>query len=190
MYHIKEDKRSKTSSAMIYHALVRRLREKPFHEITITEILLESTVSRATFYRAFDKKIDILRMKCDADFARYYESFNTAYKEQPPQEKDMLLFFFEYWYQHREILFILEKINRGDIIQDAFIKTSPIFEKEYMKEMDYDPVAHNYYIASRAGEISSVLMTWCRNQMRHKPEQMVDYMWRNIRIAREKTFIS
>lgn len=190
MYHIKEDKRSKTSSMMIYDALVRRLRDKPFHEITITEILLESTVSRATFYRAFDKLIDILRMKCDEDFANYYKSFNAAYKDQPPKGKDMLLYFFQYWYQNSEILYILEKINRGDIIQDAFIKTSPIFEQQYMSELDSDPAAHEYYISSRAGEISSILIIWCRNQMRHTPQQMTDYMWKNIQAARKKDFIS
>ena len=49
MYHIKSDKRSRTSAKLICDAMLRCLDEKPFSEITIVDLQKESTVDVLLF---------------------------------------------------------------------------------------------------------------------------------------------
>jgi len=65
LYHIKSDKRARTSAAMLYESLMACMEVKSFEKISITELVDRATVGRSTFYRNFDEIADILYWKCD-----------------------------------------------------------------------------------------------------------------------------
>lgn len=64
MYHIKADKRSLASARLISQGLNRLLQAKDFDSITVTDIVNEAGVGRATFYRLFDNTTDVLTYSC------------------------------------------------------------------------------------------------------------------------------
>lgn len=68
MYHIKSDKRSQRSARLITAGLDRCLAESKFEDITISTLVAEATVGRATFYRLFDSATDVLVYECDQLF--------------------------------------------------------------------------------------------------------------------------
>ncbi|CTO60987.1 TetR family transcriptional regulator [Streptococcus pneumoniae] len=60
MYHIKADKRSLASARLISQGLNRLLQAKDFDSITVTDIVNEAGVGRATFCRLFDNVTDVI----------------------------------------------------------------------------------------------------------------------------------
>ncbi|MDR1322618.1 MAG: TetR/AcrR family transcriptional regulator [Gracilibacteraceae bacterium] len=65
MYHIKDDKRSHISLELIRDGFYSLLEEKDFEALTVSGIAERAGVGRATFYRLFDDKTDILRYDSD-----------------------------------------------------------------------------------------------------------------------------
>ncbi len=65
LYHIDVMKRNITD------ALLELMRKKDFHSITITEIVAEARVGRATFYRNFASKEDVLKYYFDLVIKRF-----------------------------------------------------------------------------------------------------------------------
>lgn len=65
MYHISKDKRAIASAERIAEGLLSCSKQFSFTEITIPILLEKSSVSRATFYRLFDRIEDVLQYLCD-----------------------------------------------------------------------------------------------------------------------------
>lgn len=65
MYHIPDDPRAQASAQRICDALIACARQKPFSEITVTDLHRNYTISRTTFYRLFDNTVDVLEYSCD-----------------------------------------------------------------------------------------------------------------------------
>lgn len=84
MYHIKSDKRARCSSDMICSAMLQTLGEKPFEEISVSDIQRCSTVSRSTFYRHFDSLEDVLALLCDRGFQEILSSGGDSVPAPPP----------------------------------------------------------------------------------------------------------
>ncbi len=119
MYHIKNDRRAQTSAMLIAAGMDRLLERKSFEEITITDIQLEAGVGRATFYRLFDRKEDVLRYQCD----RILTNLIKRYDHMKGQDKvDWLQVALEEWTGHRHLLHIIVEQNREDILIDSHIR--------------------------------------------------------------------
>ena len=68
MYHIKSDKRSHKSAALLCEGLAAMLREKSYQEITISDVCSHCGIARTTFYRLFDTLDDVLLYQFDRLF--------------------------------------------------------------------------------------------------------------------------
>lgn len=53
-------RRSDTAMAAFFAVTEALLAEKPFHEITVAEIISRTAFSRSSFYHYFDSKVDVL----------------------------------------------------------------------------------------------------------------------------------
>ena len=93
------NKKSLESQRKIYKALRQLLLVKPLSEITVTDISEACEISRSTFYRNFNNVIDIL----DSFFDFYYERYLIR-----REENNTLLYFFEYWAKHKDLVYILK----------------------------------------------------------------------------------
>lgn len=121
MYHIPNDKRSEQSAELIYHGLLDCIQKKHFDQITVSDLQRASGVARTTIYRSFDNISDILYWQCDTRFHEALFSF-----EPTPQasEIDLAQHYFKYWMTHSDILELLMKINRFDIIYACHMKNA------------------------------------------------------------------
>ena len=157
MYHIKPDKRSKTSAVMLYDALIACLKDKPFDKISITDIVTRATTSRSTFYRNFDEKTDILCWKCDQ---RFEEVLRGYVAEGCKNDLGLLEYIFGYWQNHAEVLEILLNIRRIDIIYDSFFRKSPIVTDFLRQHMALPKEQESYFTSIRMGVFIGVIQAW------------------------------
>lgn len=156
MYHITGDKRAVKSAELIYDALLRCLDTKSFDQITISDIQRTSSVARTTFYRCFDNISDVLYWRCNQCFN---EALNIITGDVP-DEKSLIRHYFTYWTSHSDILSLLVKINRQDIIYASHLNTAKDLERKFGKLLGLDSVNARYFISIRTGITMGVLKAW------------------------------
>lgn len=173
MYHIKKDKRSQKSAALIYEGLQQCMQKKPFDQITITDIQRASFVSRATFYRHFDQLSDVLYWRCDQCFAEVLENYVSV--------KDDIYhfvhYFLDYWYSHGEILELLLAAQRIDIIYDCHMNHMERFFRQTAAGVDFPAEHYPYFCGIRSGIMIGILLPWLKD----KKSQSIDSLFPIIR---------
>ncbi len=149
-------------------ALFRLMKEKRFHEISVTEIAKKAGVGRATFYRYFKEKEEILqhyfqqnsqkftqrehyRPRCEADYYDIIHSVFTMLKEEREFIRLLQISHMEYLY--------LNYLNENFSSLSAFQTNN-----------EYLPIAF-------AGSLYNVSMKWVENDCKEPTEQVTDAMF-------------
>ncbi len=169
MYHISKDKRAARSAALIYDGLLECMKKKPFDAVTISDLQKASGVARTTFYRAFDNLSDVLYWKCDTCFS---EALAADGPEQFSNELDLALHYFGYWVERSDILELLMKINRQDIIYACHMKNAELLRQRFGELPGIDTKHGNYFIAIRTGFTISVLTAWLNGGRKESVEEL------------------
>ncbi len=170
MYHISDDKRAKRSSERIYNGLLECMEKKPFDQITISDLQRASGVARTTFYRAFDNITDVLYWKCDTCF---YEVLSQYDPDASKGEFHIVKHYFRYWMDHSDILELLIKVNRLDIIYACHMKNAEIIRDRFGTLPGIPSDHGNYFIAIRTGFTISILTAWLQAGRKETPEEIV-----------------
>lgn len=68
MYRIGNDKRKTQSAKLVCKGLEELIQTQGYNDITITNIVNASGVGRATFYRLFDDKSDVILYQMESVF--------------------------------------------------------------------------------------------------------------------------
>lgn len=175
MYQKKRDKRSIQSSEWIYLALKDLMSEKDFSKITITDIVNKANLGRTTFYRNFDSIDDVLKMKCDEKFSEFREYCINYYKLNDMDDKSFLPPFLKYWYKNYEIIELLIKANRENIIKDCLTEEVKFFINSSSINEDTIISTHiNYFIAMRVSNSISILTEWINNGKNIPPDELAN----------------
>lgn len=169
MYHISGDKRTAASAELIYRGLLDCIKKKPFDQITISDLQRASTVARSTFYRSFDNISDVLYWKCDTCF---YEVLGSFCPQQLPNELELALHYFRYWMAHSDILELLMRIDRQDIIYACHTKNAELMRSRCGDIPGLSAGQSNYFIAIRTGFTISILTAWLKGGKKETPEQI------------------
>ena len=179
MYHIPNDKRSEQSAELIYHGLLDCIQKKPFDQITVSDLQRASGVARTTIYRSFDNISDILYWQCDT---RFHEALFSYEPTPQASEIDLAQHYFKYWMTHSDILELLMRINRFDIIYACHMKNADDMAAQYGALPNF-PMEHgNYFIAIRTGFTISILTAWLRGGRRETPEEIVEIIHEQLAI--------
>ncbi len=149
MYHIPNDSRSKKSAFKIYQSLRHNLWTKELKDITVMDIYKESKIARTTFYRLFDNIIDVLEYQLDI----YFKEYNELKKDK----LDRVLFFYEYFDKHSDLIYIISTQNESIL-------------KRVMERSLIEP--QEYYVALKIGIMTSLLCTWTKNKKKESPLEM------------------
>ncbi len=170
MYHISRDKRAVQSSELIYEGLLACIQNKPFDQITISDLQKASGVARSTFYRSFDNISDVLYWKCDARFREALEGWRTG---EAFDELALIRHYFTYWMRHSDILELLIQINRQDIIYACHMQNAESLRERFGAVPNLNERHGRYFMAIRTGFTISILTAWLRGGRRETPEEIV-----------------
>ena len=169
MYHIQEDKRAQKSAGLILRAMQHCMREKPYEAITITDICQASTVSRATFYRLFDRKDDVIFWGLDL----FFEDFCAHIEGHSICEK--LEFYFAAWMKNPDMLDLIVIIHREDIAYENYRKRVGLLEQHFMNM----PIS-DHHIMILSAIMTSLLTGWAQSGKKETPAELVDIFLRVI----------
>lgn len=157
MYELKSNKKSLESQKIIYKSLRRILLTKQLKEVTVKDICSECGVSRTTFYRNFNNVTDVLSVML--------EFFYKDYLNKRVGKENQLLFFFEYWYYHRDLITIITDQNEN-ILKDCM-------KRHFTKNNN------NIYLTNiKYSILSSILSTWSKSKK--ETSQEMELMTKDI----------
>lgn len=172
MYRINDNKRVQHSASLITDAMLTCLNEKPFEEITVSDIQRLSGVSRATFYRLFDNTSDVLT---------YYSQFlvedimNQSTAQSIHNYKDFLLFLFEALLDNHVFLEAVFRSGSEEIIMNSLLSNS-MQRHNNQSQLYADEKEMDYLISGTCGFLVGILRTWLKHGKQETPEELFDIM--------------
>lgn len=156
------------SKKVITESLLLLMKKYPYAEITVKQILLETDISRKTFYRNFLSKDDVLNSFINTILQDYVNAI------QQQQQKYSLLqtldVIFDFCEKNKEILFILRD-NR--LLYLLLEKLNALILNEHNRYISESQENHlesqlltEYIIYFNIGGIWNLIVRWIENNMR------------------------
>ena len=156
------------SQKEITDALLVLMKEHPYNEITVKQILLESKLARKTFYRNFESKDDVLFSLLRCNLEEYFDIVNNA-------RGSVLDTIFEFAGKNRELLMLLDKNNMLYVVLQCLNSFSAVMLDNQNKELNpfsklFDGLDREYLVALNIGAVWNVISIWVHRGMDQRPE--------------------
>ncbi|MCR8658655.1 TetR/AcrR family transcriptional regulator [Paenibacillus endoradicis] len=157
------------SKKWICDAFLELLQEKPYNNITITEICDKADLVRKTFYRHFNSKESVLVAVIDSMFEDFYNYIQTQ-NFGPDQ---MPLAYFTYWEKHKNFLSILIENQQFSLLNDQFVIYLEAMAHIVGSKRAYQSELEKEYMRTMlAGGLWSILKKWMTRDCSESPEEM------------------
>lgn len=162
------------SKKEITDALLQLMNASPYDEITVKQIILESHVSRKTFYRNFLSKDDVLDAYIDGVMYQYMKSLEQMGSCQPSVILDII---FSFCMQHQSLLFLLRDNHLMHLLLDKWNTFIPMIHGQLVGDnctmfQSLSPEQVSYVIACNVGAVWNVIMKWIENDTKDKPDDI------------------
>lgn len=172
----RKDKRveaNKLVKLKIARALVKLMEAQNFSDITITQIVETAGVARASYYRNFNSKEEVL-IKVTDDIWNEYRNRNLEL-HQTFFSYDSILLAFRYFKTYQK--FILSVCNAG--LASIYLEMLDQLVEEMAGDMPYNDI-NRYAIYYYSGALYNVFLKWLENDMKERPEAMADMFYKII----------
>lgn len=170
------------SKMEITETLLRLMGQIPYTEISVKHILLETPISRKTFYRNFSSKDDVLSSYIDTIMLQY-----MGVLENMGHYRMLLLFdvIFQFCELHRDFLKQLRDNHLLYMLLEKWNQLLPIMHEQIIKnkiegEPIQDKLLTEYVIAFNVGAVWNMMVKWLEDDMQEPVENvkatMTDYL--------------
>lgn len=112
---------------LIMHIYRKLLEQGRFEKISISDIVKEAGISRATFYRYFQDKYDL--------FFQWISDFSRQYIDEADSYQAAIIHNFEYGYQERNFLRRIIVDNKDLYFSARYIEYSEKFVTDILREV-------------------------------------------------------
>ncbi len=144
----------------ITDALIQLMQKKPFEEISITELTQTAGVGRASFYRNFKSKQDVLAQHLSDLLVEWGKDFEVKGDKDYFNES-----LFRHFYKHKNVYLLLYQQGLSNLIYDSI-----------RQAFKFDESANNierYVKSTFAGLIFGMVDEWMRQGMQESPEELL-----------------
>lgn len=164
------------SKKWIVEALLKLLEQKPYDEVTITEIVSKAQLARCTFYRNFNSKEDVLNL--------YIQKLVVQYIRLLKKEKVLNVYngarvFFNFWKKYIDFLILMDKNNLLYMILQKYSSYLPTIHKLVKADKKYEnDEILEYVLTFSAGGFSNMLIKWVNDGAKKSPDEMASLVSR------------
>lgn len=157
----------------IIKALLRLMEEKNFSDITVTDIVGRAKVARASYYRNFSSKEEVIA----SAGAIIFEDFRQKTVEAGVSvlEYESVLRMFRYFRAYRQALLTLHEAGFTTLYSRMFDECI----ESIAGTMPFDDI-RRYCLRFYSGSAFSVFVYWLEEGMRETPEEMASLFYRMI----------
>ena len=172
---------SKNPSALrsqreITEALITLMRETPYDEISVKQILLEAKLAKKTFYRNFESKDDVLLSKIRSELHDYFSVVDGG-------KADVLTTIFAFAENNKELLMILGQNDMLHVVLKCMNENIRLHKTGQVSETNpfvqlFSGLDSEYLIALNIGAVWNVISLWVYGGM----EDEAEYVKETIRL--------
>ena len=156
----------------IMNAVMKLMGEKNYMDITVTDVVNEAGVARASFYRNFDSISDVIdaianevsEEMIDEVFPILSSTDERAWRE----------FLFHHFYHFSKIKKNIKNIDSTNM-SVIFTRMSEQIQNKEMK-LQEETLKDKYQIIGKWGLINSILQKWIDTGAKETPEEMINYI--------------
>lgn len=160
----------------IIRALLRLMNEKNFSDITVSDIVARAGVARASYYRNFSSKEDVI-VSAGAIIIDDYRQ-KTVGENRSVLEYESILRMFRYFRAYRAALLTLHKAGFTSLYMRMFGE----FIEDAAGDMPFDDI-RRYCIPFYFGAAFNVFVAWLEEGMKESPEEMAELFHRMVQGA-------
>lgn len=157
MYHVANDKRAKQSVELISKGLQQALENNNFKNLSITNITKQAGVGRATFYRLFDSKDDIIQYQVDTIFSEITEYMAENLTDNL---SNFVIRNLNIWFMHPETIQVLIKTDRLNLVIQAVNRNAEEFKRVIFPDRNISDLTLDYGITITANMLAAGLKVW------------------------------
>lgn len=157
----------------IIKALLRLMGEKNFSDITVTDIVGRAKVARASYYRNFSSKEEVIASAGTMIFEDFRQK--TVEAGVSILEYESVLRMFRYFRAYRQPLLTLHEAGFTTLYSRMFDECI----ESIAGIMPYDDI-RRYCLRFYSGSAFSVFVYWLEEGMRETPEEMAELFYRMI----------
>lgn len=163
------------SRSWLLDSFYHLLREKAFHNITISEISTGADLDRRTFYRHFKTKEAILQQYCQSIISEFADLILSLDNISKP---NVTAAYFTFWENHLDFLKLLERDNLLFYLLKEFELLLSIVRKTVKPEIDEDSITkvEHYYLSFFIGGFFNLLVKWLSQGALESPSEMAAIM--------------
>lgn len=159
------DRRNKNVKERLTKAMIGLSSEKGWENITITDIINESNVARATFYRNFESIDELIEYGI--------ERFRSDYWENAPKSasnflcEEMLEYTFRYFRQNKAIILSYSRFGTSSKILDIITEGMIL---SFGDMPTHSPLRYKLYYYS--GALYNMTLYWLKDGTRESEKEM------------------
>ena len=153
----------------IGEALLQLMKEKSLEEIRITDIVGMAHVSRMTYYKYYDHKIEVLSDYLDELVLDYERDVAAQADIGGFQEYDHILHSLRFFGEHYEFAEILLNANLYSVFIDAI--------NRYMEKRAEEFRITKYELFYYGGALCNVYMKWIEGGRKETPEEIAQHIY-------------
>lgn len=146
-------------------ALTKLMDTKAFSDISVTDIITTAGVARASYYRNFHSKEEVL-IKITDDIMEEYRK-RAEKLENDFFSYEAILLIFRYFKTYKKFILSVYKAGLAYIYLDLFDQEL----ENHMGDMPYNDI-HRYKVYFYSGALYNVFLKWLQNGMKEHPSAM------------------
>ena len=144
-------------------ALIKLLEEKPLEQITVPEITSLAGVGRATYFRHFSKKEDLVTFKLTRLLERWKEE--NAHLNVYRENRDRVYAYFTFHAQIRDLLLLIYHRGLLFTVYNSFFQT--MLPESSNRQGDFE-------IHFFASGVLGMVQEWAKNGFQESPEELTE----------------
>ena len=164
--------RKQYTAKKISSAFLELLTEKPFMNITVTELVERAQVGRATFYRNFNTTRDVLDYAVDEIVSDLVEIGTPILHSD--DERDWRDFLFRYIYFLNRSKDNILKIRTENVF--VFLNSFSEQMHDYRNSIPPKSTGEKYDISAKLAVVNAILVSWSENGKKESVDEIVEYI--------------
>lgn len=155
------------SQKEITDALIRLMKDIPYEEISVKQILLEAKLAKKTFYRNFESKDDVLLSMIRSEIHDYFSVIDSG-------NADTLSTIFVFAEKNKEMLLILDRNDMLHVVLKCMNENIRLHKTGQVSEANpfvylFNGLDSEYLIALNIGAVWNVISLWVHCGMKDEP---------------------
>lgn len=182
------DRRQRKSREAIFHAFTELLEQRPFHQITVEQIIQRADVGRATFYAHFETKDTLLKELNRELFCHIFDATDgTSHRHIFACETHAapILHLFQHLSANEHQILRLLSSPSNELFRKSFKEELAILlrrESFWLSSGKAQALPEDFWVHHAAATFVETVCWWLENGKKESPEQICEYYLKVLNI--------